>query len=104
MGERIDQTAIREAREETGIEVEPMRLIGLYSAPRPTALPIPRDGSQIVFAHFECHPIGGEPRADGAETIEVRYFEVNHLPNDMSDRWRAYIADALADRKEAIVR
>jgi len=103
MGERIDQTAVREAREETGVEVEPVRLIGLYSAPRPPTAPAPRD-SQIVFAHFECRPVGGAPQADGVETIDARYFALNDLPAEMSDRWRAYIADALLERREAIVR
>ena len=104
LGERIDQTAAREAREETGVEVEPVRLVGLYSAPRPMITPTFRDGTQVVFAQFECRWIGGAPRADGVETIDARFFAPDELPADMSDRWRGYIADALAGQPEAIVR
>lgn len=32
-GERLDQAAVREVREETGLEVEPVALIGVYSDP-----------------------------------------------------------------------
>jgi len=31
IGERVDQTIIREVREETGLEVKPTRLVGIYS-------------------------------------------------------------------------
>ncbi len=32
LGERIDQTVVNEVYEETGLRVEPARLIGVYSA------------------------------------------------------------------------
>ncbi len=31
LGERIDQTVVNEVYEETGLRVEPVRLIGVYS-------------------------------------------------------------------------
>ena len=104
LGERLDQTAAREALEETGVEVEPVRLVGVYTAPRPAVFPHQSGGSQVVFAHFECRPMGGAPRADGVETIEVRSFAPDELPADLSPRWRQHIADALANKREAIVR
>lgn len=104
LGERLDQTAVREAREEAGVEVEPVRLIGLYSAPRPALAPQSRDRTQVVFAHFECRLLGGTPRADGVESVDARYFSVDRLPENMSSRWRIYIQDAMAGRREAIVR
>ena len=33
LGERADEAVIREVREETGLEVEPVALIGVYSSP-----------------------------------------------------------------------
>jgi ADP-ribose pyrophosphatase YjhB (NUDIX family) len=104
LGERIDRTAVREAFEETGMEVEPMRLIGLYTAPRPAAPSQPHRRSQLVVAYFDCRPVGGAPRADGVESTEVDYFPLDDLPKDLSDRTHLFIADALADRREAIVR
>lgn len=104
LGERLDQTAVREALEETGVQVEPLRLTGLYSAPYYSASTATRDGAQIVSACFECRPIGGAPKADGVETIDARYFAPGELPENMSARWRLYIMDALAEKKEAFVR
>jgi 8-oxo-dGTP pyrophosphatase MutT (NUDIX family) len=104
LGERLDQTAVREAREEAGVDVEPIRLIGLYTAPHPALTPQSRERTQMVFAHFECRLLGGAPQADGVESIDARYFAVNDLPENMSARWRIYIADAMAGKREAIVR
>ena len=33
LGERIDQTIVNEVREETALEVEPLRVAGIYSGP-----------------------------------------------------------------------
>ena len=104
LGERLDQTAAREALEETGVQVEPVRMTGVYSAPRSVVPTSWRDSSQVFSACFECRPVGGEPKADGVETIDARYFPVDELPENTSARWRMYISDALSGRREAIVR
>ena len=79
-------------------------MTGLYSAPRPVVSPQWHDSTQVFSACFECRPIGGAPKADGVETIDVRYFAPGELPENMSARWRMYISDALSGRKEAVVR
>lgn len=104
LGERIDRTAVRETLEETGVEVDPLRLIGLYTAPRPATPSQPRRRSQLVVAYFECRPVGGAPRADGVESTEVGYFPPDDLPSDVADRTHLFIADALAGRRGTIIR
>jgi 8-oxo-dGTP pyrophosphatase MutT (NUDIX family) len=34
LGESIAQTIVREVKEETGLDIEPVRLVGIYSDPR----------------------------------------------------------------------
>jgi len=104
LGERIDQTVVREVREETGLEIEPIRLVGVYSDPQWTATYPHGDIVQVFVAHFECRAIGGALEADGVETIDLRWFPLNNLPADLPERMRVRIADALAGRQEAIVR
>lgn len=103
LGERIDQTLVREVREETGLEVEPVRLIGLYSDPS-YAITYP-DGNrtQVVVAFFDCRVLGGSLHADGRETLDLAYFAPGETP-PLQPRWRVRIADALASKTEAIVR
>ena len=104
LGERIDQTAVREAREETGLDVEPVRLVGLYSEPRWIATYPHGDRVQIFVALFECRMLGGALRSDGVETADVRWFPLDALPADLPERARIRIDDALAGKREAIVR
>jgi ADP-ribose pyrophosphatase YjhB (NUDIX family) len=73
-GERLDQAVVREVREETGLEVEPTALIGVYSDPDYSfAYP---NGHQVqpIIAFFECHVVGGALQPDGDEILEARYF------------------------------
>ena len=104
LGERIDQTAVRETREETGLDVEPARLAGIYSEPRWIATYPHGDRVQVFVALFECRPSGGALRSDGVETAEVRWFPLDDLPVDLPGRARIRIDDALAGKREAIVR
>jgi 8-oxo-dGTP pyrophosphatase MutT (NUDIX family) len=74
LGERSAETAVREVYEETGLEVEPVALIGVYSGPE-YAFDYPNgDRVQPVTIFFECRVVGGEFRPDMQEILGARYF------------------------------
>jgi ADP-ribose pyrophosphatase YjhB (NUDIX family) len=86
-GESIAEAAIRETKEETGIEIELTRLVGMYSR---------LGGIPSVSAHaalFEARPIGGEIKIQPGETLEVRYFSPEELPEEMFFGHRKRIED-----------
>lgn len=71
LGETVRQAAVREAREETCLTVEPAELLGVYDR-------VLRDESQRTLYHyvlvdFLCHKLAGEPQAAG-DADEVRWF------------------------------
>src|SRR6202011_555214 len=68
-GESIAQAAIREVREETGLTVELVRLVGLYSRPS-------WNTHQAVFA---ARPICGTLFPQKGEVIEAGYFNAEAL-------------------------
>jgi ADP-ribose pyrophosphatase YjhB (NUDIX family) len=84
IGELPTDAAIRETREETGLEVEIDRLVGIYFKPRQ---------SQIVFS-FEARITGGELSvSDEADVLE--YFDPDELPVNTSPKQVERIQDAL---------
>ncbi|HVR23041.1 MAG TPA: NUDIX hydrolase [Candidatus Polarisedimenticolia bacterium] len=77
VGELVREAAIREAREETGLTVEPGELLGVYDR-------ILRDLEQRVQYHyvlidFLCRRVAGSLAA-ASDAAEVRWFSREELP------------------------
>ncbi|MEM2618378.1 MAG: NUDIX hydrolase [Candidatus Hadarchaeales archaeon] len=66
-GERVEEAAKRECREETGLEVRLERLVGVYSDPGRD----PR--GHVVSICFMARPTGGKPKG-GSDAEEVKFF------------------------------
>ena len=77
VGELVREAAIREAREETGLIVEPGELLGVYD--RILRNDEKRVQYHYVLVDFLCRPVGGELRAD-SDASEVRWFRREELP------------------------
>ena len=92
-GETVEQAVCREVLEETGLEVEVERLVGVYSKPQK---------NEVVLA-LRCRIIGGQVQAT-KEARECRYFPPEALPPNTLPKHRQRIEDALLDRPEAILR
>jgi ADP-ribose pyrophosphatase YjhB (NUDIX family) len=105
-GESVADAVVREVREETGLEVRPVRLIGVYSAPALGQVITYPDGNVIhyISSSFECRVVGGTLICDGTESLELGWFDPDRLPADMMDVHRVRVADALARQSEAFVR
>jgi 8-oxo-dGTP pyrophosphatase MutT (NUDIX family) len=101
LGERLDQTVIREVQEETGFEVSPVRVVGVYSS-REFNFTYPNgDAVKAVSTLFECRIVGGELMADGVESLEVRFFAPDELP-PLAPRHHQRIQAALTNQEEAV--
>jgi 8-oxo-dGTP pyrophosphatase MutT (NUDIX family) len=89
-GETFEQAAIREAREETGYEVELERSVGEYWRPQ-----FPHGGDkQRVFAG---RVVGGNPTQHDWESLEVKWFSLNALPKRLFRFSGEHIRDASAN-------
>jgi ADP-ribose pyrophosphatase YjhB (NUDIX family) len=77
VGELIREAAVREAREETGLTVEPEDLLGVYD--RVLRNPEQRVQYHYVLIDFLCRSIGGELQA-ASDAAEVCWFTLEELP------------------------
>ena len=68
-GEVVEEAAVREVREETGLEVKIDRLLGLYS----------EAGKPVIVAAFAGHELGGELKP-GSEALDAGFFAPDDLP------------------------
>ena len=78
IGEKPQMTAVREVKEETGLDVEVGRLIGVYTDPDivyPSG-----DRAQSIVIAYELKVVGGEFFCDQIETMELRYFSKDNKP------------------------
>ena len=86
--ESIAQAAIRETKEETGLDVELTGLVGIYS----------RLGNMfpVHAILFVAKPIGGEIKCQEGETIAVEWFAFDEIPSLLSAGHKKRIEDAIA--------
>ncbi len=92
-GETVEEAMRREVLEETGLEVQVGKLIGVYSKPL----------KQEIVITFRCFPTGGL-LTETEESRACRYFNPDDLPTNTLPKHRQRIVDARLDQAEAIVR
>jgi len=96
-GESLAEAGIREIKEETGLDVELTRLVGVYS----------RMGGGMHDVHavlYTAKPMGGELTPQLNEVIEAAYFPFEQLPAEMLFGHEKRIQDAVNGVKGTSVR
>ena len=77
-GENAEETCVREVYEETGLHIQVVRLIGVYSSPD-FMIEYP-DGNRVqgVALNFEGRVLSGQPRIS-TETTDLGYFSLAEM-------------------------
>lgn len=96
-GETVAEAAVREALEETGLQVKLTRLIGLYSIPKSKAWV----NLMILFA---AETVGGTLKAQEDEVLDIDTFSLEAIPENLLWGHRQRILDAFAGHGGGIVR
>lgn len=102
IGESIEQCAVREMFEETGLHVKITRMVGVYSDPKNYCILRYPDGYTVhyLIVVYEVEQIGGELKISH-ESKELRFFDVDALPEGMMPSSRMRVLDTLQRRTEA---
>jgi 8-oxo-dGTP pyrophosphatase MutT (NUDIX family) len=86
------QAAVREAREEAGVDVSLGPILGVIGGPAFRVTYPNGDQTSYVSTVFDATVTGGSPRPDGDETSAVQWFPPDHLPSgEMSAFTRALL-------------
>lgn len=90
-GESLSMTAVRETREETGITVRPIGVVGIFTDPRHVTHYTSNDEVRQEFSIvYRADYVAGEP-APSDETSKAEWIPVgslDELPMDQSQRRR----------------
>lgn len=78
IGETPEMAAIREIKEETGLDVRVSGLVGIYTD---CNMEYPNgDKAQSLCIFYELEMIGGKLRCDDLETVDLQYFDFDEMP------------------------
>ena len=95
IGETIEQTIVREVKEETGLDVAIMRKIGEYIE---KGL---KDEVEYEYypTCFLVKPVAGELKKQDSEILEIKLFSLNELPAPLAFEHDQMVRDYLKVRK-----
>ncbi|HEX6385968.1 MAG TPA: NUDIX domain-containing protein [Anaerolineae bacterium] len=79
LGENVAHTAVRETLEETGLQVELERIVGVYSAPAFHYTYAGGDQIKNVGVIFRARPMGSRLRMDPAEIRQIAWLTVDEV-------------------------
>jgi ADP-ribose pyrophosphatase YjhB (NUDIX family) len=74
--ESPEEAAVREAREETGLEIQARQLVGVFTR-KPNVGYGPHTAIAVVYL---CDVVGGTPQPRSHEVLEVRHWRIEDVP------------------------
>ena len=95
-GETVENAALREIWEETRCNAEIIRLIGIYSTPHSQTYHYPDRNVQYITSYFEVRLTSDiDLNYTNEETAGLKYFNPDHLPEEMAQLNENWLHDAL---------
>ena len=96
-GESLVEAALRELREETGIEAEPVSVLAIFDGMRLGFHSIP-----LYSLIFHCRMTGGSLKPHPLECLDVGFFPKDNLPEPLagSGQWVDMAFEAIQGRQK----
>lgn len=99
MGETYHEAAIREVKEETGLDISIDYLIGIYH--NKDWQWASGDEAHVICAVFKAHIVSGELQKD-LESLELKFFSEDELPEITSPDHKMAIYDFFSEIKNHV--
>ncbi|MDD9148757.1 MULTISPECIES: NUDIX hydrolase [unclassified Sporolactobacillus] len=92
LGESFEQTARRELFEETGLTTEELVFVAVFSG-REFYFKYPNDDEVFnVIVAYETNRATGELAMNDGESLELKFFDFRHLPEELDERTKIILA------------
>ncbi|WP_019376613.1 NUDIX hydrolase [Virgibacillus halodenitrificans] len=91
LGESLEDTARREVKEETNLEIEKLKLLGVFSGEDYYFKVSIGDELYSVTAVYVTRNIKGKIEYEPTESYDVQYFGIKNLPEGLTKEYRSYI-------------
>jgi 8-oxo-dGTP pyrophosphatase MutT (NUDIX family) len=91
LGESFEETAIREVKEETGLDIDSLKQLHVYSGANHYLQISNGDEMYCVTALYTASNVRGELLIDEDESYEFRYFSTDALPEGLLKNDKNYI-------------
>jgi ADP-ribose pyrophosphatase YjhB (NUDIX family) len=92
---------VREVQEETGLQVEIVRLLGVFGGPAFVVHYPNGDRSQYLSAIFECAVRGGSLHPDGEETDQLTFAGPEEVAEMKCQPWLEHVMPLLWQRSDS---
>ena len=104
LGESMSQAAIRETKEESGIDCEVTGLVGIYTDPKHVILYTSNGEARQEFSIvLTARPVGGK-LTPSDESTEVRWVSTSEIDSYGMDRsMRLRVSDYLSERHSPVL-
>jgi ADP-ribose pyrophosphatase YjhB (NUDIX family) len=84
INEVVEEAAKRELLEETGLIANTLELFGVFSGKELYYIYPHGDEISNVDIVYICKSYSGEVKADMVESVDVKFFDINELPDNIS--------------------
>ncbi|MDX8047183.1 NUDIX hydrolase [Gracilibacillus sp. S3-1-1] len=93
LGESFEEVAKREIFEETGLVVENLTLLNVFSGSNYYLKVQNGDELYSVTAVYYTKDVCGDLKIDYSESKDMRYFAVDNLPSELTENDKSFIAE-----------
>jgi ADP-ribose pyrophosphatase len=84
IGEKVEDAAKRELLEETGLTANSLEFFGVFSGPEVHHTYPDGNKAYIIDIVFLCNDFSGEPLYQEEECLDLQWFEINNIPENIS--------------------
>ena len=100
-GESLEETAVREVKEETNLDINTLNFIKVFSGAEYSFTLANKDEINVITALYFSDDWSGELRNDHTDGLQLKFYPPNRLPVPMDEEYSTYIRYYLSQKNHS---